>query len=198
MLTMEMAGERRERRQVSRELKRRAILEAAADLVSRRGVAAVTVDDIAASSHLAKGSIYYYFRSRDELIAALLQAGWSEFLAAISSVPESDNPQGTFLDTLTALVTSYNRRPPVLGILFPLSQVVGDLPPRLIAKSEKTKARAYAIIGKRLRAAYPEQDEARLMREIGGLIFGLLRMGKEQGPVPVQTVRDAVLRLVRA
>jgi len=197
MVTVVMKGKKAKRMRRSRSPKARAILEGAAELILRRGTSAITVDDIARHCRIAKGSVYYYFASRDEILAALLHEGWSEFLAAITSVPESGDPTETFMDTLSALVTAYNRSPRLLAALFPLSQAAGILPPRLLASAERTKSEAYAIIERRLRAAYPHHDHVRLMREIGGLIFGMLRMGREEEPIPVHRVRDAILRLVR-
>lgn len=186
----------RVRKSLSRNVKRHAILDAAVEFIVKRGSSHFTMDQIAEYCRIAKGSIYYYFRSRDELVAALLQEAWSQFLAVVESVPANGNPADTFLDTLSALVTNYNRDPPYLAALYILSHAGTSLPARLTAASEKIKARAYSVIEGRLRAAFPDKDPARLMREIGGLLFGLLRLSGDREPVPVQRVREAVLRLI--
>jgi TetR/AcrR family transcriptional regulator, cholesterol catabolism regulator len=49
--------------------KKRAILEAAARVFRRRGLAATGMRDIAAELGMAVGNLYYYFRDREELIA---------------------------------------------------------------------------------------------------------------------------------
>src|SRR5262245_52472340 len=60
--------DRRERQDRTRE-KKRAILEAAARVFRRRGLAATGMRDIAAELGMAVGNLYYYFRDREELIA---------------------------------------------------------------------------------------------------------------------------------
>lgn len=192
-----MVSRRRNRTVRSRDLKRRLILEAAADLILRRGMTSITVDDIAEHCRIAKGSIYYCFTSRDDLLAALLREGWSEFLAVVQSIPEDGDPTETFLDTLSALVAAYNRTPRFLAVLYPLSQVASSLPARFRASFEKPKAQAYEVIERRLRAAFPEKDHARLMREIGGLLLGILRFGGEPELVSPHSIREAVVRLLR-
>lgn len=50
---------------------REAILESAAILAASRGIAAATIDEIAAHAGVAKGSVYYNFGGKDELFNAL-------------------------------------------------------------------------------------------------------------------------------
>jgi AcrR family transcriptional regulator len=53
---------------------RRDILAAADELFYGEGLRSVSVDEIAAKAGLTKKTLYYHFRSKDELIAAYLEA----------------------------------------------------------------------------------------------------------------------------
>jgi AcrR family transcriptional regulator len=53
---------------------RRDILAAADELFYGQGLRSVSVDEIAAKAGITKKTLYYHFRSKDELIAAYLQA----------------------------------------------------------------------------------------------------------------------------
>ena len=53
------------------ETRRRAILVAAADLFDARGYAATTMEEVAAGAGISKGSIYNYFRSKNDLFTQL-------------------------------------------------------------------------------------------------------------------------------
>jgi len=57
--------------------RRRQILQAAAREFGRKGLdpGAATIDDIAAAAGLSKGSIYSYFKNKDELFRAIIQSG---------------------------------------------------------------------------------------------------------------------------
>lgn len=48
------------------------VLDAAAELAAERGISATTVDDIAASAGVAKGSVYYNFESKEALYSQLI------------------------------------------------------------------------------------------------------------------------------
>jgi AcrR family transcriptional regulator len=52
---------------------RRALLDAAATLIAERGYRGTTVDDVAASSGLSKGTFYWHFKSKGDLLLAVLE-----------------------------------------------------------------------------------------------------------------------------
>jgi AcrR family transcriptional regulator len=57
------------RRQVLTDFRRREILAAAIKVFGRKGFAAASVDDIAAAAKIAKGTLYLYFKSKEEIYA---------------------------------------------------------------------------------------------------------------------------------
>jgi TetR/AcrR family transcriptional repressor of nem operon len=68
------------------------LLEAAMDLVWTRSYGAVTVDDICEKAGVKKGSFYYFFRSKDELVAAALDAKWEEVRPAYDRIFSASRP----------------------------------------------------------------------------------------------------------
>jgi|SRR5262252_2677456 len=54
---------------------RKRIVEAAARVLARNGVASTSVKDIAAEAGVAPGLVHYYFRTKEELVAAAVEAG---------------------------------------------------------------------------------------------------------------------------
>ena len=69
------------------------LFEASMELIGERGVAGVTVDEIAAAAGVSKGTVYYNFGSKADLIAQLLRHGVDILLARLLSVSdESPDP----------------------------------------------------------------------------------------------------------
>lgn len=66
---------------VDKEEKRELILEAALKVFSRRGFAQATIQDIAAEADIGKGTIYEYFRSKDDII----RNSWTAFMHLMGS-----------------------------------------------------------------------------------------------------------------
>ncbi len=52
---------------------RRRIIEAAMDVIAERGCDQMTIDDVAKKIGVTKGAVYWYFTSREELVAAVLK-----------------------------------------------------------------------------------------------------------------------------
>lgn len=74
----------------------RAIRDAALDVFSQKGFAAARLDDVAAAAGVAKGTIYLYFASKEDLLEAIVKssigaviAGFEEKIAA-SALPASE------------------------------------------------------------------------------------------------------------
>jgi len=53
--------------------KRERLVTAAQDLVYRRGVARTTLADIASAADVPAGNVYYYFKTKDDIIGAVVQ-----------------------------------------------------------------------------------------------------------------------------
>jgi len=62
------------KKQIVEAFRCRAISDAAMRAVARKGLAKTTVDDIAREAGVAKGTLYLYFRSRDEIIEKTIGA----------------------------------------------------------------------------------------------------------------------------
>ena len=60
-----------------------AIRAAALDVFSAKGFAAARIDDVAAAAGIAKGTVYLYFKSKDELLEAIVAATIGATLAQV-------------------------------------------------------------------------------------------------------------------
>lgn len=63
--------------------KRRTIAAAAARLFATRPFHEVTLDDVAAAARIGKGTLYVYFKGKEQLYAALLDDGYGEVVAQL-------------------------------------------------------------------------------------------------------------------
>jgi AcrR family transcriptional regulator len=98
-------GAPRERADAARN--RTKVLAAADELFRRNGVAAVSMDDVAAAAGVGKGTLYRRFGDKSGLAAALLDERESELQAAILSGPPPLGPGAPPADRLAAFVSAY-------------------------------------------------------------------------------------------
>ena len=86
---------RQARTKADRDDRIRAIQAAALDVFAAKGFSAARLDDIAAAAGIAKGTIYLYFKSKDELFEAIVKStigvtlGHVEQAVAASPAPAS-------------------------------------------------------------------------------------------------------------
>jgi AcrR family transcriptional regulator len=97
---METETQSRTRRDVITEFRHSQILEAARHVFARKGFAEASMDDIAQSAGVAKGTLYLYYRSKQDLYRASLREG----LFALCSEIEREVD---LAPTLTQVVETY-------------------------------------------------------------------------------------------
>jgi TetR/AcrR family transcriptional regulator, cholesterol catabolism regulator len=76
-----------------RENRRGAVLDSAARSFALHGYAGTSIRDIAADAGVQPSSLYYFFKSKDELYEAVYERGVEKFLDAVArSMSKSDQP----------------------------------------------------------------------------------------------------------
>lgn len=75
------------------ELRREELLDAAQQLFLDKGLGATSIDDIASAAHVAKGTFYLYFPSKEALLLALQERFVAGFLERLELAMESCGPE---------------------------------------------------------------------------------------------------------
>ena len=94
------------REEVIKEFRVREILEAARRVLARYGVQGTTVDRVAEEAKVAKGTIYLYFDTKDELVHTAVLDGIREMVAETVA---SDDPSLPPLDRIRKLILAQLR-----------------------------------------------------------------------------------------
>jgi AcrR family transcriptional regulator len=75
-----------------RQFREDAILEATHELLAQKGFVAMTMDDVAQRVGIAKGSLYQHFKSKEELLAAVLISFMDRISTFIENLPSKQSP----------------------------------------------------------------------------------------------------------
>ena len=78
-----------ERKEREREARRSQILDAARKVFEERGIGQATMDEIAREAELAKGTIYLYYKNKEELLLGLILKGFEVLIGLVSNSKES-------------------------------------------------------------------------------------------------------------
>ena len=145
-------------RERQREERAALILEAAQQIFSEKGYVEASIDEIAARTGIAKGTVYLHFASKEELVVALFEQQFKQFLQQIEHIFSESMPMRVRLEHL--LLDVYTR------IQAQGNQVLIDLNPRLGLTT--------SLINKR-------PDLAAYSTQAMELISGLINEGQTNG-----------------
>jgi len=88
---------------VVQEFRVQSIQEAAIRVISRKGMASATMQEIAEEAGVAKGTIYLYFRDREELVEKTFETSIGELHKRIDAALDAEGP---FAQRLRAVITA--------------------------------------------------------------------------------------------
>ncbi len=85
------------------------IQEATMRVIARKGIAAATMQEIADEAGVAKGTIYLYFRDRDELVEKTFESAMTQLHARVDAALELDLPFEEKLRSMLGAVSGFFR-----------------------------------------------------------------------------------------
>ena len=85
------------------EVKRRKISDTAARLFAAKPFHKVRLDDVAAAAQVGKGTLYIYFKSKEDLYVSPVSEGFSHLVEQLASISELP-PQGALTEIIRQLV----------------------------------------------------------------------------------------------
>src|SRR4051794_7153278 len=91
--------------------KRERLVAGAADLLHRQGVAATSLADIAQAAGVPVGNVYYYFKTKDDLVRAVIVAQVEQVEAMLGALDELPGP----VERLKALVRRWEQMREVIA-----------------------------------------------------------------------------------
>ena len=93
----------RSKEEVVQEFRVHTIRDAAMRVIARKGMAAATMQEIADEAGVAKGTIYLYFRDRDDLVEKTFESAMSDLHTRVEEALETE---GTFEQKLRAVLAA--------------------------------------------------------------------------------------------
>src|SRR5436309_10840503 len=93
----------RSKEEVVSEFRIQSIRDAAMRVIARKGMAAATVQEIADEAGVAKGTIYLYFRDRDDLVEKAFESAMGDLHKRVEEALEKE---GTWEQKLRAVLAA--------------------------------------------------------------------------------------------
>ncbi|GAB6909041.1 putative Transcriptional regulator, TetR family [Desulfosarcina cetonica] len=108
-----------ERKERDRKMRREQIQQAALELFTLKGFAAVKMVDISEQSELSIATLYLYYKSKDDLYASLIEIALEDLHTQVGAIYENKklSPKSKILAFKDALYQTYQRHPTILNIV---------------------------------------------------------------------------------
>lgn len=174
------------------------VLEAAARLFAQRGYAATSMRDIAQAASMLPGSLYYHFAAKEDLLAAVYEAGVRDIVAAARAAAERQtDPWDRLEATCVAHLETVLRRSDTAQVLI---RVLPEQVPAAAARLKQLRAE-YEDLYRALVAALP------LAADVDRRTFRLMLLGalnwtrfwyRENGADTPRVIARRMLHMLRA
>lgn len=188
----------RARREEDKQARRSAILETTAGLLGRHQFGSITMAEVARHCGLAKGTLYLYFKSKEELFLATLERELVHWFAAFGDELLARGPMGP--DAFGNLFAhSLGRRERLVDLL-PIVHVVleHNIEHATALAFKRTLLARLTVGGKLLEHVLPDLPGGaglRLLLRIQGLVLGLRQMADPAPSVARVLARDELATL---
>jgi AcrR family transcriptional regulator len=151
---------RKTKEEVLEEYRCTSIQDAAMTVIARKGIAETTMQEIADEAGIAKGTIYVYFRDRDELLSKTADRA---FDLLVEVLDEAFRSPGSLEERLLAVVSRqllfFDDNRELFRAYMALSQRDPAAPP-------KAKSAAYGRYVQRIEAMFVEAKQAGELRDL--------------------------------
>jgi AcrR family transcriptional regulator len=167
----------RARSEEQREVRRRAILGAAAAMLAEMPVAQVTLNELSRRAGLAKSNVLRYFESREAVLLELLDSAWQDWLAQLDQdlevAVDPAAPLPERCDQLVAaLASSLASRPMLCDLISAQAAVLErNVSPQVAAHHKRASIANIAALGRLVRRCLPEVGENEAFRLAGPIVI---------------------------
>jgi AcrR family transcriptional regulator len=151
--------EPKRRRRVDGEASRTRILDAATEIASERGYEGTSIGLVSAKCGLPASSIYWHFKDKDDLIAAVIERSFAQWLSAWQ-MPGEGTPRERFVGLLQQVGKALLDSPDFLRLGLMLGLERRPVEPRARAMFLAARAQAFDMIGAAIRELTPGLTDA--------------------------------------
>ena len=181
-----------------RKMRQERILTGALEVFKSKGLDGATMDEIAQKSDFGKATLYYYFHSKEEVFAAILEDGWKKLWASLELViAGNDSPRQTFINVLLKIAENARNRPGLYEFLFNAPKVITFEEQPWKRNQERMYGTIQVLLEDGIKSGeFPNINPQLLFKAMGGLFMGLVLMGDRKKQVSEKDIEELLNQLI--
>jgi AcrR family transcriptional regulator len=170
------------RKRADGELSRERILDAATEIAAERGYEGASIALVSAKCGLPASSIYWHFKNKDDLIAAVIERSFADWLKAWQ-VPVEGSPQDRLVGLAMQIAKALLDSPDFIRLGLMLSLERRPVEPRARAMFLQLRAQTFDQLVETMRGFTPDLTDAQVHQLVTYAIAGAdgLFIAKEIG-----------------
>src|SRR6201996_9401515 len=170
---MVMAGkdQPKRRKRADGELSRERILDAATEIAAERGYEGTSIALVSAKCGLPASSIYWHFKNKDDLIAAVIERSFADWLKAWQ-VPGEGAPRGRLVGLALQIAKALMDSPDFIRLGLMLALERRPVEPRARAMFLQARAETYNQLAKTMREFTPALTKPQIHQLVTYAIAG--------------------------
>ena len=187
-----------ERKIEERKNRQELILSSALEVFKVQGLENSTMEEIALKAGFGKATLYYYFRSKEEVFSGILENGWQMLWFSLEPIiSPNTSPRETFVQILLKIAENIRNRPRLFEVLFNAHKIIvfEDEP------WKKYQDRMYSTLHSLLEGGiktgeFPNINPKLLFKAMGGLFMGIVLMGDRNKPISEKDIEALLTQLI--
>jgi len=159
------------RKRADGELSRERILDAATEIAAERGYEGASIALVSAKCGLPASSIYWHFKNKDDLIAAVIERSFADWLKAWQ-VPVEGSPQDRLVGLAMQIAKALLDSPDFIRLGLMLSLERRPVEPRARAMFLQSRAQTFDQLVETMREFTPDLTDAQVHQLVTYAIAG--------------------------
>ncbi|MEH0156728.1 TetR/AcrR family transcriptional regulator [Limibacter armeniacum] len=178
-----------------REQTKKRLMEVGLELFAEQGFYSTSISKIAKEAGMAKGAMYHYFESKDELLKSIIEMGMAE-MGEMMAVLEMPMPAKEKLEKVIRMTVKMVEEQPRLWKLLSslmLQTHQSPLVTALVKPMEQKGTELFVIMLSELGIENPKEEAYVLAGAIDGILFHYIMAWERGNPYPMESVLNQLI-----
>ncbi len=191
-----------DRKKAEKEARKKLIIQSALAVFKEKGLEHATMDEIASHADFGKATLYYYFKSKEEIFNTILLFGWQNLWEGIEDhLFETKSPRKTFVAILKAIAEMVNQDRPLYEFLFFAPQTLStsnDQRPAWKPYQEKLYNTLLKLIEDAMSInEFPSMNSQLVLKALGGVFHGMVFWGAGHSNITENEIEEFIETFIK-
>ena len=179
-----------DRKLQERKIRKELILKSAIEVFKSKGLDGATMDEIAQNAGFGKATLYYYFKSKEEIFNSILLFGWRIIWESIGE----DSPRKKFIKIIKKITELVNQDRPLYEFLFYAPQTLDkqvESEPEWKEYQQKLYNTLLQLIHTGIeQQQFPQMEPRIVLKALGGVFHGMVFWGKDSEEITDEQIEE--------